>query len=192
MWLPSLLSVLHDLWLFCTGRAPATEVSSCAPVKHNFEHEIIVTKVAKKVRLRDGITYTADRLETIQIRNRLSAYDSNITTSNVLTEYEWLLYNMQEKRLAVPLLALRLTPLGRWHTTMKGQPGINIGITPYTDALMEWSTDEDGRIGWIHEVSPDETITIGELGRIKSGLYVIRSLPRSKWLELRPVFISFD
>ncbi len=192
MWGPSFLSVLHDLWLFCTGQAIAVEPTPASnQMGPSYSRDIVTPVILKKVRLNPGVFYVATNPDTIQIRSRLGAYDSHIISSGPLTEYEWLLYSLQDKHLAVPLLALRLTPLGRWHTTLKGQPSVSIGVTPYTDALMEWREGEVDRIGWVHEVSPDESIVLGELGTSEPGLYQSRSLQRSQWLELRPVFTSF-
>ena len=193
MWWPSFISVLHDLWLFSTGRT-THKLSGDQDLAHpTYKRDIVIPKqIIQKVRLQTGVLYEADHPDTVQIRNRLSAYDSNITSQGPLTEYEWLLYSLQDKRLRVPLLALRLTPLGRWHSTLKGQPGISIGVAPYTDALMEWREESTERIGWIQQVTPEETIVIGELGQTKPGFYTTRALQRVEWLELRPVFTSFS
>lgn len=192
MWWPSFLSVLHDLWLFCTRQTVTSGVNAIdQQLIPNYQRDLIAPMIKRHVRLQPGMRYTADHPDTIQIRDQLSAYDAHITATGPLTPCEWLLYNAQIKRLAVPLVALRLSPLGRWHTTLKGQPGINIGITPYTDALMEWKDEASDRVGWVKEVSPDETIVIGELGQTTAGLYETTSLTRSQWLELRPIFTIF-
>lgn len=192
MWFSSFVSVLHDLWQFCFGRSSPIETVAAQSIGPSYSREQVTPAVVNKVRLSPGVMYDADNPDTVQIRNRLSAYDSHIISTGPLTEYEWLLYILQNKHLAVPLLALRLTPLGRWHTTLKGQPGVSIGINPYTDALMEWGQGEMQRIGLICEVSPDETIVVGELWRNETGLYESRTLTRSQWLELRPVFTTFE
>ena len=192
MWWPSFLSVLNDLWLFCTGRtpkeAPATTVPGPGPL---LKREVQPPARLQQVKLRPGVSYGEASLDTVMIRNRLSAYDSHITTKGALTEYEWLLYTLQDKRLEIPLVALRLTPLGRWHTTLKGQPGVLIGVTPYTSALMEWQDGESDKVALVEEVAPDETLVIGELGSNTPGLYETTKLTKAQWLELRPVFTSF-
>jgi hypothetical protein len=128
---------------------------------------------------------------TLAIRAALREYDPHLVQTKILTEKEWLLYFVNIKRPSIPLFALQLTPIGRWHTTLKGQSVISVGIAPYTDALMEWSGGVIDRAAVVLQVTPDEIITIGELSTVQPGLYTRRSLTKAQWLELRPVFTTF-
>jgi len=193
MWLPSFVSVLQDLWLFCTGRAPVIPDTNLNQNRQVYaEREVSVAIPRNHVhQLQADIMYTADHTTTVGIRSDLNAYDSHLVQSKTLTIKEWLLYVVHKKNSTIPLLALQLTPVGRWHSTLKGQSGVSVGISPYSSALMEWVDTGNDEAAVVLKVTPDETITIGELGKTKGGLYETRVLSKRQWLELRPVFTTF-
>lgn len=190
MWWPSFMSVLHDLWLFCTGRGTSfshTKTSSTGFTRQ----ENKPTNKSRPQQLQAGVVYVKDHAATVIIRDSLHEYDSHLVQSGQLTEKEWLLYFVNSKHPSIPLLALHLTPLGRWYTTLKGQPVVTVGISPYSESIMEWQNGVDDQVAVVLQVTPEETITIGELGKEKSGLYAKRTLTKSEWLELRPIFTTF-
>jgi hypothetical protein len=193
MWLPSFVAVLHDLWLFCTGRGvvvvdgtlfhtnpaftgrPAAHVAQSNPIQ----------------KLQIEVAYVKDQVVTQAIRSTLRDYDPHLVQNNQLTEKEWLLYFVHSKRPSIPLLALQLTPVGLWHTTLKGQSEVSVDVTPYSDSLMEWRKGTKDQAAVVLQVTPEEMITIGELGTGQIGLYEKRTLTKAEWLELQPVFTTF-
>ena len=180
------MSVLHDLWRFCLGErqiegereAAHDNAAWSGPVYRTHTEPAQVP--VELIRLQSGSTYTADHRDTRTIRNKLSAYDAHMASEGALTQQEYALYRLQEKRLDIPLIALRMTPLGRWHTVLKGQPRVAIGVTPYTDAIMEWSEHGSDRLAWVTAVTPDETVTIGTVALDGSGVYSTNVLAKSQ------------
>ena len=76
MWWASFVSVLHDLWLFCSGRPTAQPaVSTGSHIGPSYSREVVTPAIVKKVTLQPGVEYTAANPDTIAIRSRLSAYD---------------------------------------------------------------------------------------------------------------------
>lgn len=194
MWWPSFVSVLQDLWQFCfSSDSDAREQSDESQVitYTYLERPETTAKPVRLVRLQAGVTYGPEHQDTKTIRNKLSAYDSNITYTGPLTQQEYALYRLQDKGLEVPLIALRMTPLGRWHTTLKGQNRVTIGVVPYTDAVMEWSDTSTDNLAWVHGVTPDQTIIVGSLMSQESGMYTVTTYFKEQWRELRPIFTTF-
>lgn len=195
MWLPSFMAVLNDLWRFCVRKEEISFVDqSTNQLGHATRTSESETKVRKTfVQLLPDVLYVSSHASTQTIREKLSQYDAHLVQKSDLTLREWLLYSIHSKRDSVPLLAMQMTPIGSWHTTLKGLLGVTVGITPYTGALMEWgSNPQTGNTAILLEVTPAETITVGELGATKAGLYTKRVLLKSEWLELRPVFTTIQ
>jgi hypothetical protein len=195
MWWPSFMAVLKDLWRFCVYKEEALFIDqSINQLGHSTRtSEAVVAGRKTFVQLLPDVLYTSNHAVTQTIREKLGQYDAHLVQKADLTPREWLLYTVHSKRDSVPLLALQMTPIGSWHTTLKGLLGVTAGITPYTGALMEWGTDpQTGTTAVVLEVTPAETITVGELGLSKNGLYTKRVLPKGEWLELRPVFTTIQ
>jgi hypothetical protein len=189
------MAVLKDLWSFCVHKEEVAQADqSTNQLGHSArtsESETVVRKTY--VQLLPDVLYASSHTSTQTIREKLSQYDAHLVQKSDLSLREWLLYTVHSKRDSVPLLALQMTPIGSWHTTLKGLLGISVGIAPYTGALMEWgSGPQTGNTAVLLEVTPAETITVGELGVTKAGLYTKRVLLKSEWLELRPVFTTIQ
>jgi hypothetical protein len=193
MWLPSFVAVLHDLWLFCTGRGIVAASGTLVDINPAFTGRpaVHIAQRNSTQKLQTQVAYTKDQVVTQAIRSILRDYDPHLVQNKQLTEKEWLLYFVHSKRPSIPLLALQLTPVGRWHTTLKGQSGVVVDIAPYSDSLMEWRNGADDHAAVVLQVTPDEMITIGELGIVQIGLYEKRTLTKVEWLELQPVFTTF-
>jgi len=194
MWLPSLLSVLHDLWRFVwrldvpsaqpvnAGVIPVVTPPAVRPV-------MSVVPVPQQVKLRVGEQYTTEAVETILVRRALTNCDAHLVQSGNLTLIEWLLYYVQQQNPSVSLLALRMTPLGMWHQTVKGLPGVRVGVEPTTGSLMEWfDTDRVGRAGVIERMTPDSTLTVRTLSLVPSGTCQEQVYTIAAWKELGAVF----
>lgn len=193
MWFPSFVSVLHDLWQFCIGRSKSTNDLQPVGAGLAYQARPAVTVPASNPvqQLQSDTVYGSDHVVTRAIRSDLHDYDPHLVQNSFLTLPEWLMYIIHRKNPAVPLLVLQLTPVGRWHTTLKGQSVATVGVTPYSDAIMEWYEKGEDQAALVLQVTPDETVTVGELGKTQSGLYSKRTLSKLQWLELRPVFTTF-
>jgi len=201
MWAPSFLSVLNDLWRFfwrlespANSQLTVTNTSPAAePVATQSNRPITLdTHRQSAVQLQVGTLYTDESIETIIIRNKLKEYDDHLVQFGNLNLVEWLLYKILLQNSSISLLALKMTPLGLWHQTVKGFPDIRIGIEPTTSALMEWFDESrESQVGFIERVSPDNTITLRTITATPSGTYVEHSFTEQAWKELGPVFTRF-
>lgn len=193
MWAPSFVDVLLDLWRFCIGQHVEVKTLEQEPLNSGlfFDRNHSKQHTQSTPCLEEGVTYSATHATTKKIRLKLVNYDAHLARAGVLTNKEWLLYLISVRNTAVPLLALQLTPLGHWHTTLKGQPDVVVGIAPYTKSLMEWNgSDGAGHTAVVHNVTPEETITLAQVNSVPPGQYLIQTLEKKDWLELRPVFIT--
>jgi hypothetical protein len=193
MWLPSFMAVLHDLWLFCIGRGIVVANSTLVHTNPAFTGRPAahVAQRNSTQKLQSEVAYTKNQVVTQAIRSTLRDYDPHLVQNKQLTEKEWLLYFVHSKRPSILLLALQLTPVGLWHTTLKGQSDVSVDTTPYSDSLMEWRKGTKDQAAVVLQVTPEEMITIGELGTGQIGLYEKRTLTKAEWLELQPVFTTF-
>lgn len=187
------MAVLHDLWSFLLGRSDMAVVSvpqvATTPLHRAPIRQQVAAAQSKVPVLSAGVVYDALHPATIAIRSQLGTYDQHIVKDGPLTSGEWLIAHLLQQRASLPVFALYMTPIGNWHTTLKGQSGVSVGITPRTQALMEWS--ESGTVqkaGLVKAVSPSEAITLGQLS--DSGLYTESTYDRATWLELRPIFTT--
>lgn len=200
MWAPSFLSVLYDLWRFfwrldppiVHQTRPSQRVESQPVLQPIVQTIDVAPLVPQSVKLCVDEFYTAESIETILVRQALATYDKHLVQSGNLTLIEWLLYYVQQQNHSVSLLALRMTPLGMWHQTVKGLPGVRVGIEPYTGALMEWfDTARVGRVGLVERVTPDATVTVRTLSVDPSGTYLEQIYTAATWKELGAVFTRF-
>ncbi len=133
----------------------------------------------------------SDDVNTIRVRAFIDDEFGGERVECSLQAGEYVLYRLLRKGISIPWPTIRPRLPGRWHTILKGVPGIHIGITPKTGAVMEYvSGEEIGHVAYIEAVFPDETISISETNFPDNGVYNERMLTRAEWLELRPVFIQ--
>jgi hypothetical protein len=201
MWTHSFWSVLIDLWSFfwrldsSTNSTTYVSAAQSAVTPERTEPERLITLDTKRpqsVQLEAGTVYTAESLETILLRANLKAYDKHLVQSGNLQLIEWLLYNINQHNPSISLLALCMTPLGRWYQTIKNVPGTRVVIEPATGALMEWfDSDQRAHAALVEVVAPDETITICHVSQAPSGTFTKQVMSTSVWRELRPVFTCF-
>lgn len=201
MWAPSFISVLNDLWRFfwrldTTTSTEITAVSSPAmSAAENLPATRPITLDTQRqsiVQLQVGTLYTDESIETIMIRSKLKGYDEHLVQSGNLTVIEWLLYKILLQNDSIILLALKMTPLGLWHQTVKGLPDVRVGIEPTTSALMEWFDESrESQVGLIERVSPDNTITLRTISSVPSGKCTEHIFTEQTWKEFGPVFTRF-
>ena len=199
MWWPSLCAVLHDLWLFVTGRTleDTPEVPAVTPiptVRPPSTEPIIPVSTPvpeRPVELRPGVRYSTDHPDTVAIREYLKRETSLRIAPTDLTTLEWLAYTYQKSGRELPWLALALAPLGQWHQALRGLSMATIGLVPKTQSLMEWQSDkQEGHLGRVLSVTPDESILVQELSMSVPGTLTEQRFTAADWKELRPVFIS--
>jgi len=201
MWAPSFLSVLHDLWRFfwriddsSSARLPVLNTRAVAVARPAPSRPLITLDTQRQsvVQLNTGTLYTDESIETILIRNQLKSYDEHLVQSGNLNLIEWLLYKIHLQNKSIALLALRMSPLGLWHQTVKGLPDVKVGIEPATSALMEWFDESrESQVGLIERVSPDNTITLRTISSVPSGTYTEYTFTEQVWKNFGPVFTRF-
>jgi hypothetical protein len=201
MWAPSFLSVLHDLWRFFwridarTSTELAVLNTRAVAIAESAPSSPVITLDTQRqsiVQLNVGTLYTDESIETILIRNQLKAYDEHLVQSGNLNLIEWLLYKIHLQNNSISLLALRMSPLGLWHQTVRGLPDVKVGIQPATSALMEWFDESrESQVGLIERVSPDNTITLRTISSVPSGTYTELTFTEPVWKEFGPVFTRF-
>ena len=201
MWAPSFLSVLHDLWRFFwridarTSTELAVLNTRAVAIAESAPSSPVITLDTQRqsiVQLNVGTLYTDESIETILIRNQLKAYDEHLVQSGNLNLIEWLLYKIHLQNNSISLLALRMSPLGLWHRTVRGLPDVKVGIQPATSALMEWFDESrESQVGLIERVSPDNTITLRTISSVPSGTYTELTFTEPVWKEFGPVFTRF-
>lgn len=202
MWAPSFWSVLIDLWRFFwrldthrhndvhlnkTTNPAAAQPQGVRPITIDTQSQ---TKT--NIQLHVGTLYTDESVETLLIRKKLNEYHEQLAQSGNLNLIEWLLYTIHLQNSSIALLALKMSPVGLWHQTVKGLPNVRIGIEPATGALMEWFEDSKvGQAGLIERVTPDNTITVRTISSVPSGTYTEHVYTEPAWRELGPVFTRF-
>jgi hypothetical protein len=201
MWAPSFFSVLHDLWRFFwridarTSTELAVLNTRAVAIAESAPSSPVITLDTQRqsiVQLNVGTLYTDESIETILIRNQLKAYDEHLVQSGNLNLIEWLLYKIHLQNNSISLLALRMSPLGLWHQTVRGLPDVKVGIQPATSALMEWFDESrESQVGLIERVSPDNTITLRTISSVPSGTYTELTFTEPVWKEFGPVFTRF-
>ena len=198
MWAPSFLSVMHDLWRFFwrlesdvnVQMAPVRAVAT-APVTSS-RLITLDTQRYTVVELQVGTLYTDESIETILIRSKLKEYDPHLVQLGNLHLIEWLLYKILLQNKSIALLALKMTPLGLWHQTVKGLPDVRVGIEPTTTALMEWFDESiESQVGIVERVTPDYKVTVRTISTVPSGTYIEHSFTAQEWKELGPTFTRF-
>jgi hypothetical protein len=106
---------------------------------------------------------------------------------------EYVLYRLIRKGQTVNWPRVRPRTPGRWHTILRGVPGVYIGIVPKTGSVMECTLENDiGHLAYVEAVFPDERITISEVNNPDNGIYQERTLTKAEWQLLNPVFIQFS
>jgi hypothetical protein len=198
MWLASFHSVLSDLWCFVwrveNKKLLVSQIAAQIPENLSAKSSMIAVDTAteRPLELVSGTVYTNKTPVTALIREKLRAYDVGIVKNANLTRIEWLLYKIHAVDSSIALLALAMSPVGRWHQTLKAQPGVRVSIEPTTGALMEWAPTADvGQAGIIRQVSPEQTVIVQTVSQDPDGLYREQTLTMSQWKELGPVFTRF-
>ncbi|MCA9364265.1 hypothetical protein KC727_03535 [Candidatus Kaiserbacteria bacterium] len=103
---------------------------------------------------------------------------------------EYVMYRLARKDLTIDWPETRPRLPGRWHTLLKGVPGVHIDVAPQQGSVMEYITEQGvGHVAYVEVVFPDNTISISETHFPDEGIYNERVLTQEEWQALKPVFI---
>jgi hypothetical protein len=140
---------------------------------------------------REGGENHADDPNTLRTRACIKDVFHGGEAEVVLQSGEYVLYRLIRKGLTINWPPTRPRVPGRWHTILRGTPGIYIGIAPKTGGIMEYTLENDvGHLVYVEAVFPDERITISEVNNPDNGIYHERTLTKEEWQLLNPVFIQ--
>ncbi|HEY0964193.1 MAG TPA: SH3 domain-containing protein [Candidatus Paceibacterota bacterium] len=142
--------------------------------------------------LLSGTVYGSDASETIKIRRLINDECAGGALCMPLQPIEHLLYELLLRTIQVPWHDDRPRMPGHLHTLLRGRRGVRMGIEPKTGSLMEFSGPKRGVVAWVDAVHPDETLVIRSVGKEREGEFLIETISKADWRELRPVFISFE
>jgi hypothetical protein len=137
-----------------------------------------------------GETYRNDTAATEQLRRCLSDMFAGAASGSDLSSAEYVSYRLWRKGLQIAWGNERPRVAGAWQKLLRGVSGVHSGITPQTGSVMEYLTATGGQLAYVESVSPDETITISLITEAEDPVYIEETLPRTAWIELRPVFIE--
>lgn len=138
-----------------------------------------------------GKTYPYDDPHTIRLRACINDVFYGGETESSLQAPEYVLYKLFRRHLTIVWPATRPRTPGRWHTILKGTPGIHIGVTPKTGSIIEYTLENDiGHLAYVDAVFSDERISLSEANYPDNGIYSERTLTKEEWQALNPVFIT--
>jgi len=138
-----------------------------------------------------GQTYVSDNLETKRLRSYIADTFSATDLYLSLQPEEFAFYKIMHKGHKISWPKVRPRLAGSWQTVLKGQPGVKMSIEPKTGAVIEFMNSAgEGWVGYTTAVLVDETIKIEGVGHNNEGEYLEETIPKSEWLEWRPVWIS--
>lgn len=108
-----------------------------------------------------------------------------------LQEVEFVTYRLLKDGHHISWPDVRPRVSGNWQNILKGRSGIQIGITPKTGSIIEYTkADGTGWLGYTKAVHIDDTIVIEGVGRLIEGEYREEKFSTEEWHEWRPVWIS--
>ncbi len=138
-----------------------------------------------------GVVYDVKHLETKKTRLLIRDTFGAGALELPLQAGEYISVRLASEHRQIPWTKKRPRVAGSWAALLRGVKGIYIGVTPKTDSIMEYqSEDGSGRLGYVEAVSPELAITITAIGEGERGRYTAKTMSAEIWRELRPVFIE--
>lgn len=138
-----------------------------------------------------GAFYGPEDPETVKLRTLIDDEFHAGSLALPLQDVEFVSYKLKRRGRTIDWPNARPRIAGTWQKLLKGVPGVHIGVSPKTGAVMEYvNEDNTGHVTYVDSVYPDGAITISEIGYPEEGKYCERTLNRHEWKELRPVFIE--
>lgn len=140
--------------------------------------------------LQEGVQYTADNEETKKLRLYIHDSFGGDAASLLLTDAEYVTYELNKKNLFLPWDTQRPRTPGTWQKKLRGKSGIHMTVAPQPYAVMEYSIDDIGYVAFVEAAFPDMSIKLSAVGAVRDGVYSEQTFTQEEWKELRPVFIS--
>lgn len=134
--------------------------------------------------------YDGYHTETLKLRNIINDEFGCGALTLPLTDAEYAVYRLGQKRKTIPWGNARPRIPGTWHALLAGDPRIRTEVLPSADSIMEYAIDGRGHVAFVEAVFPGFAIHVSEVGEPEEGMYTERTLTREEWREYRPVFIS--
>lgn len=140
-----------------------------------------------------AVVYDMLHAETIKLRKLTHDEQLGNVLHLPLQGLEYILFRLKEQNITVDWQGLRPRLAGSWQTMLRGVKGVTMNIEPKTGSVLESSgTETKPFLAYVESVSPDSFLTIASVGRIHEGEFLREEVPKSQWIEWRPVFISFS
>lgn len=139
-----------------------------------------------------GRRYDAAAVETIVVRQWLGDLCAGGLMRIALQPIEYILYTLQTHGIVFDFGCIRPRTPGTLYTLLRGQAGVEIGVTPKTGTLIEYiDVDDTSVLAYVTAVHPDQSIVVKGIVNTATGQYKEVQLSEAAWRELRPVFIQF-
>lgn len=108
-----------------------------------------------------------------------------------LQAVEYIAYRLKERNIVLSWPRIRPRVVGSWHSILKGQTDILIGLEAKTNAVMEGYMDEARPfLAYVEAVKIDGELTISSVGRLVEGQFLRETLSKEEVIKLRPVYIQ--
>ncbi|HEX4799515.1 MAG TPA: hypothetical protein VFV22_03255 [Candidatus Paceibacterota bacterium] len=138
-----------------------------------------------------GTHYSVDNPSTAGIRALIKDPFGLGRSEFPLQAGEYIVYRLWKRGRQIAWPEVRPRTPGNWHNILKGVHGVYMTLNPKAGSIMEYADDDEiGYLAYIEAVFPDESITVTEVNNPDSGIYSERTLTKTEWKELRPVFIE--
>ena len=138
-----------------------------------------------------GIVYLAAASETKKLREYIKDefFTRDLYAPLQSGEYVW--YELLKNRQHIVWPSIRPRQVGLWHTYLRGKPAIFSSVSPKTGSIIEYLDEEGvGFVGLVTTVTPEETITVKGIGRLREGEFAIETIKKEEWQEYRPIFMQ--
>ena len=138
-----------------------------------------------------GVVYDAEHPETLKTRLLIKDTFGAGILALPLQAGEYISVRLKSEHRTIEWTRKRPRLAGSWAGLLRGSSGIHSGVSPKTDTIMEYKSEEDeGRLGYVEAVAPDLAITMSAVGEGEAGRYSVKTMSAEIWRELRPIFIE--
>lgn len=143
-------------------------------------------------KFRSSYVYDANNEQTLKLRRFLRDEFFGGKLELPLQTAEYIFYVLKRSGVEISWPSDRPRIPGTWQNILRGKRGVNMGIQPRTNSILEYSGNgTPGFLGYVEAVHPDESITLQTVGRVVEGEFRVEEFTRDEWKEWRPTFISF-
>jgi len=136
------------------------------------------------------VVYDASNEETQKLRLCIDDMFLGGEVGTLLSDVEYVTFRLKRKGRSILWGTERPRIAGTWQKKLRGKPGVHMTITPKTESVMEFVTQDEGHVCYVEAVFPDESIKVSTVGLYTEGVYHESMMQKEEWRELRPVFIE--